>query len=222
MFWFGLFDCAIFVMIIAYIIFRLYVWSCYRQFVWMTMAELNGRKFPISNADLKTLVKECHAAVDGTGINFGTPCRPNYEQTLQVCEGLPDANRPEAFVGMVFDLIGVKIKGITCFHGICQFRNSLINYDMICAGGALGLIIFTRIMKCMANQCVKNYKRSIQKTHGQEVKEFRDRQNLQRSGGYFTGSPRGGYSSAGMGGYPSAGVGGFHGPPGSSPPGGFV
>lgn len=212
--WFKIFDGIITLLILAYIIFRLYVWSCYRQFVWMTMAELNGRTFPISDANLKELVANCHKAVDGTGVQMGTPCRPSYTQTLQVCEGLPDSNRPEAFAMLIYNWFGWKTKGVTCFHGVCAFRNQLVEYDWICVWGVIGLLICTRCCKCFADQLVKNYKRSMQKTHGDDMQNYRKQQNLMKSGGAskvqtnYSGMPGGAAGSTNVG--------------QAAPPGGYV
>lgn len=213
---FKCFDCIIMLVICSYIVFRLYVWSCYRQFVWMTMAELHHAKFPISNVDLKALVGQCHREVDGTGIAVGAPCRPNYQQTLQVCEGLMEANRPEAFVGMIYNVFGWKVKGITCFHGVCAFRNSLVEYDWVCIWGVLALLICTRCARCGADQCVKRYKRGLQASHSKDIKEFHDLRSMKSGGGSSAGYQQQGYSgvSGGSGGGTNMGR--------AAAPGGFV
>jgi len=166
-------DCLVLLAVGAYTLFRLYVWSCYRQFVWLTEAQMNGRTFPISNHDLKELVQKCHDAVDGTGALPGTPCRPNYNQTLTVCNTLPDVNRPEAFVGLVYNIFGWHVSGVTCFHGICEFRDKIAGYDTYCIIAVICLLIATRCCKCMANQSVKNYKRAMQKQSSVQLAEAR-------------------------------------------------
>jgi len=192
MYCFGCFQCLVFLMIIAYALFRFYVWSCYRQFVWMTEAQMNGMTFPISNQDLKDLVQKCHQAVDGTGTLHGTPCRPSYNQTLQVCESIPETNRPEAFVGLLYDWFGIHAKGITCFHGICEFRNKLVEYDYSMVFGAIGLIVLTRFAKCWADHLVKSYKKSCQAKaalKNQDRSKYSGTGASYYSGGQYGGSP---------------------------------
>jgi hypothetical protein len=172
---YGCTNFIVFAIVFAYAAFRFYVWSCYRQFVWLTEAYLNNMTFPVPDAVLKNLVKKCHEAVDGTGLDrgLGTPCRPNYAETLRVCNNIPDANRPEAFVGLIYNWFGIKIKGPPCFHGVCAFRNQLVNYDTVCIIGAIALIIFTRCCKWWADYRLKAYKRDLQSKHGEMIKNMR-------------------------------------------------
>jgi hypothetical protein len=168
---FSLFNFLIFVVVIGYGLFRLYVWSCYRQFTWLTMAKLNQQPFPISDANLHALVDQCHKLTDGTGAAPGTACKPNPPQVLSVCNTLPDNNRPEALTGVVYQWFGVKIKGVPCFHGMCELRDKLVVYDPICFGGAICLVLLSCILKMVANWCVGLRKRSLQKKQADDFKK---------------------------------------------------
>lgn len=176
-------DCFIFLLILGYLAFRFYAWSCYRQFNWLTIAQQSGRSFPISDDDLHDLVKTCHDATDGTGVAPGTtPCRPTANQTLWVCESILENNRPSAFVGLFKEWFDWKIKGIDCFHGICSVRDKLAAYDWEAFLLAIFLILLARCCKCWADQSVKAYRKRCQKLNADRISETKD-----MSMGYQTG-----------------------------------
>lgn len=164
-----LINFLVFIAVVSYCSFRFYVWSCYRQFRFLTMAILNQQTIPISNAHLKDIVDQCHAKVRGTGIAEGDPCRPNANQTLYVCGHLPHENRPEAFRTLIYDWFGADIKGIGCFNGLCKFRDDLVEYDHICAAIAIGLVLFTCVCRCCINQYIKEVRKAAQRKQGDEI-----------------------------------------------------
>jgi len=179
------FDCFVFLAIFLYAACRIYVWSCYRQFVWLTMAYLNAWPLlpttqnpdgkPISDSQLEDVVNKCKKATVGTGAITGqNPCRPSYNQTLVVCNLLPDDNRPEAFVGLVHDWTGLDIKGFTCAKGVCEFRDLITQYDQYAIGVAVVLFLLTRICKCEGNKMVKHKKKEIQKKSSLRMKTHKD------------------------------------------------
>jgi hypothetical protein len=142
------YNCLVFLAVLAYGIFRAYVWSCYRQFRWMTMAILNHQALPISNAHLHDIKNKCAEKVRGTGIVAGADvCRPNSTQTLYVCENIPDSNRPEAFVGVVYETLGWNVRGFECKHGICAFRDKLVGYDHWLVIAMIALVISSFLFK---------------------------------------------------------------------------
>jgi hypothetical protein len=161
-------NCWSFLLIIAYLLYRWYLWSCFRQFRWITMWINNGRTMPAPYEQLRDLEKECHKAVTGTGEPTGTPCRPNNTEVLTVCEELTgslEANRPEAFTALIYDTLNVKTKGISCYHGCCRHRNEIVDTSL----GAwlwvaiVVLLILTRVCHCCATQYIKNKKKSFQR-----------------------------------------------------------
>jgi len=155
---------VIFFGVTAYCIFRFYVWSCYRQFRWMTMAYMNEATFPISKADLRSIVNACKEQVKGTGMADGVPCRPSPEQIEAICVSEPGGQRPAAFVMLVYNYLGINLNhGVPCFHGICKFRAHLVENDksiiMIC----VVLVASTFVFRCLCNQCIKCYRRALQR-----------------------------------------------------------
>lgn len=211
-------NCFVFLAIIGYAGFRFYVWSCYRQFVWLTSAQMLNQTSPaapISTAHLRDLAKKCNDIVRGTGTPPGTPCRPSYLQTLNTCETLPDSQRPEAFVGIAYDVFGLDdFQGLQCFHGICKFRDQLTTFDWYTVWIALFLILLTRCCKCYGDIWIQNYKKKCQKENALRLQEFRA--SVMRTRGGTLGSPaiaaaqaQGGYTygGAGLGGYGGGGFG---------------
>jgi hypothetical protein len=167
---FHLCNCLVFLAVLSYACFRFYVWSCYRQFSFMTMAVLNSQPLPISNAHLHDIVEKCHDKIRGTGTAAGMDtCRPNETQILYVCENLPQQNRPEAFVSLAYDILGVNIKGFTCFDGICKLRDKLAAYDNTCIAIAIGLILSTCVCRCLGNLCIKNMRKQSQKAQSDRI-----------------------------------------------------
>jgi len=177
---FGLWDFLCIFAVLLYGVARIYVWSCYRQFGWLTQAQLNGWPListpqypdghPISNFQLADIRKKCTAAIVGTGAIEGeNPCRPNFNQTLYVCENLPEANRPEAFVGLAHDWFGWNVRGVTCAHGVCVLRNRIAEYDHLCVITVIFMVISTRLCRCFANDIVKSAKRKFQKRNADQM-----------------------------------------------------
>lgn len=165
-----LYNCLVFLAVLAYCIFRAYVWSCYRQFRWMTMAILNHQALPISNAHLHDIKEKCAEKVRGTGIVPGADaCRPNATQTLYVCENIPETNRPEAFVGIVYETFGWNIKGLNCKHGICAFRDKLVNYDHLLIAAMIFLVISSFAFKWAISCCIKCKRQSMQQRAKDEM-----------------------------------------------------
>jgi len=172
MFLFGLFQCVVWLLIIGYCIFRFYVWSCYRHFVWDTIAVLRGAEFPISDANLHEYVKDCHERFDGTGLGHGNgpttllaeACRPNSSTVIYTCENLPLGQpRPEAFTMLAKEWFGITMNdGVQCFHGICKFRNKLVEYDYTIAIAGVCLFLLTFVCKCCMNNCIKSVRKSYQ------------------------------------------------------------
>lgn len=107
---FGFSQCLVFTLALVWGLFRWYVFSCYRHFRWVTIAkDTTGVAFPISIADLRSLVKECHEDFDGTGIQ-NTRCRPTSSEIQAVCQadGLPPGQpRPEGFTILAEQLFGI-------------------------------------------------------------------------------------------------------------------
>jgi hypothetical protein len=170
--------CLAFVVLVllGYGAFRFYIWSCYRQFKFMTMAVLNKRPMPISDANLKTLVTQCHDAIRGTGASPGTACRPDSRQILQVCERTPENNRPEAFAHLIYDMFAIKLPWYPpCFHGICAFRDNLVQWDRVCIIACISLVIALICCKLCGDASVSSYRKRMQKQAATQLMDAKTR-----------------------------------------------
>jgi len=168
--------CVFILIVLAMLAFRFYLWSCFRQFNMLTMWQMNGRPWPAPDADLKSLVEQCHQAVRGTGTPVGTPCRPSNNQTYQVCVAIPETNRPEAFQALMYEWFEQKVSGIPCYHGVCHDRNRMVEQDPHGFIGISTIIVLFLVMKlvvCCANQSMKRYKKGLQKNKAQHIQETR-------------------------------------------------
>jgi hypothetical protein len=170
-------DMIVFLLIAGYAAFRFYVWSCYRQFRWITMYQMLYNNIsavtPVATHALRKTKEMCHDSVRGTGIAEGAPCRPSANQTLFICENISETNRPEAFVALAQEYLGWDtFKGFSCFHGICALRDRLPT-TMVAVTTCIALILLTRCCKCWADMQVKDYKRRCQKASAFRLQEFR-------------------------------------------------
>lgn len=134
------------VLIISFTFFRLYIWSCYRQFTALTIAKMHNVTFPVAEGVLKDTVATCK----GIDTMKGTACNPNFDQVLYVCQNVGTADlvgqkRPVAFGQLIYQWFGLsQVESFPCFHGICKFRNSLVEHEKIVYLG-FALIIFAII-----------------------------------------------------------------------------
>merc|ERR1740129_942564 len=168
---FYIFNTVFTLAVVAYVLFRVYVWSCYKQFRWMTMAKLNGASFPISAVSLHKIVKACNEAVRGTGQAEGVPCRPDFEEVLQVCTNEPAGQRPKAMGHFFYNWFGLQKWGIHCFHGVCELRDKIVPYDKIVAVVFLGLLVALCVCRHAANASIAKYKRREQMKTATHIRE---------------------------------------------------
>lgn len=193
---FATYHTLVWVIILGYLFFRFYVWSCYRHFTWDTIALLRGAAFPISSANLHAYVKDCHARFDGTGLSNGAgptnlladACRPNSTVIRAVCQNMPIGQpRPEAFTMLVYEMFGTHMdSGVQCYDGICESRDKLAEYDYTVALGGALLMISTFVLKCMMNSCILSLRKSHQKSAA-----FEQKQRVRPPAGAFPGSTQG-------------------------------
>jgi hypothetical protein len=126
---FGCSQCLVISAFLFWLFFRLYVFSCYRHFKWMTIANqtIAPTAFPISIETLETVVQECHKDFDGTG-TVGGRCRPSEAEVLQICQvgGLPPKQpRPEAYTLVAHQVFGINRGDKTIFgewNGVGCFK----------------------------------------------------------------------------------------------------
>lgn len=191
------FICSLFVVvfIIAFAICRVYVWSCYEQMRWLTMAYMEGHTFPISRENLKDLVQWCHDEVRGTGAKPGIPCRPNSTEILDLCLD-PSAGghfpleqpRPLAFADQVQDLIGVR-HGVGCYSGTCRFHGQFVQYEGIIILGCILLVLLLCVLRFCCSESLRSMKTRQQRERAQDAQrvreEMRTKQQQQQSWGLF-------------------------------------
>jgi len=182
---FALFQFIAFFVASTYAITRLYFWSCYRQFKWITMASLNNETLPIPIHHLKEVVKKCHDKYRGTGHASGIPCRPNESQVVEVCQNealynfsIPNVAhqpRPTAFTALIHDVTGYSMRrGIPCFQGVCETRDLVAQYDKYCIPGCIGLILLTFLMRWFLNYMIRWLRSYLSREHNTRNRQFRD------------------------------------------------
>jgi len=164
---FACWNCWTTLLVIAYIGFRMYVWSCYRRFSWLTMARLNKGQsditFPISFPDMENIGQQCQAEVEGTGLE-GVPCNPNVTQVDEICNEPDNGGTffqttqqpwPRAFSGYQWleDITGNNQVGIKCFHGLCDFRTELVKWEF----SLIFLCVFLVLSNCGVRFCCNSW-----------------------------------------------------------------
>eukprot|EP00927_Polykrikos_kofoidii_P077425 TRINITY_DN74362_c0_g1_i1.p1 TRINITY_DN74362_c0_g1~~TRINITY_DN74362_c0_g1_i1.p1 ORF type:complete len:463 (-),score=47.52 TRINITY_DN74362_c0_g1_i1:660-2048(-) len=163
-------SCNIFVVLLvaSYGVFRLYLFSCYRQFHSLTIASLQNRSFPINSFELTQLPQKCAMAVEGTGIEFGSePCLPSYEQIFHTCMQTPSRQpRPIAFN----ELFEMEIVGPSCFEGVCKIRRDLVKWDETIIVGCIILLVSTCIIRSYIGQRIQQRQKDMRTALAQEVR----------------------------------------------------
>jgi len=185
-------NCWTFILIIVYLTFRVYVWSCYRQFRIQTTAHLQNETFPISIARLVDIHKECSEKVRGTGADDGTtPCRPSVEQVQHYCKadfpmlqettGQPS---PRALSMLVYKLTGVLSKGVSCNNNICTLRDKVAEWDCLLYGCCIFLVLFVCFCRMCSHSAVRQMKHGQKSRQAEHVKTMnnvlRDPRHRQR------------------------------------------
>jgi len=175
---FGIINTIVSLTVIGYAIFRFYIYSCYRQFTALTIADLKQppTQFPISDYHLHKLVLGCEHDFEGTGISGGS-CRPTNDQIMDRCESLPSNQpRPSAFTHIFNEMFGTEIEGAKCFEGICDFRAKLVEWDWTLALCCVLLVLATFGLRYCLNECIRMDKASMQRSRAEELKQSRKKQ----------------------------------------------
>jgi hypothetical protein len=124
--------------------FRGYLWSCWRQFKWITVAQHQNRTMPMTTGELAQSWIDCQSSIKGLSLRAMDPhdprraCVPKDEEVLHHCQDLPDMMRPRAFVGLAQQLhegsngfipSSVVGRGLECFGGCCEVRGFMRHFD---------------------------------------------------------------------------------------------
>jgi len=163
----------------AYVCFRVYVGSCYQRFGFVAMAYLNKHTFPISTAALKGVADKCEADMKGAGFDPGLPCKPSYEQVMDMCltreQGghFPaDQPRVRAFAGILADY-GVDF-GIPCSSDMCVINKQLERYDHCTVWFVIAALVVPCLVRIIGNAWVRSVKHSIQRKRAEQTRIFHD------------------------------------------------
>lgn len=132
--WLLIFSC-----VICYLIFRFYLWSCYRQLKWMTVAEHQGLLGePRASKWLVDNWNECQESIMGLSLSHlplgdnRTACAPNETSIVQFCQAVPLAEKPRAFKELADTIRGLELgsfirkllgSGVHCYEGVCKHRD---------------------------------------------------------------------------------------------------
>jgi hypothetical protein len=103
--------------VMVFLLFRFYLWSCYRQFLAITEAKALGKTFPIGTKLMKEILKQCDENVTGTGYATGVvPCRPSNADIEKVCHAPPVQQKwPGAGSMLVQNYLGMDFDGLKCY-----------------------------------------------------------------------------------------------------------
>lgn len=153
-----------FLVILGYLLFRFYTWSCWRQFRMQAIAYLRGEQFPVPIHRLDVIMRQCDKLYKGTGIGAGnTTCRPTSDEVLKFCKedhprlqdetGQPP---PHALRMLVYKTFGVVIPGVPCFEGICDVRAYVAEVDWFLYGICIFLVVFACCCRIGANSAVRH------------------------------------------------------------------
>jgi len=161
---FGCSHCMVIFLVVAYLLCRFYIWSCYRQYRWITIAILNNASFPISTHSLSSLVSKCDDLIKGTGIAPGVPCRPTAAEVIARCEA-PPARQPSpvAFTNFIGELFDIEVQGVPCHREICKFRNKLVDWDEFAFISCAVLILSTCFYRVLAGMLIRYRKQHLNK-----------------------------------------------------------
>jgi len=170
-----------FLLIVSYLLFRFYTWSCWRQFRMLTVAYLRGEQFPIPLARLDSVIKECEKLYRGTGIGEGnTTCRPTPDQVLNFCrvthpllEEQTGQPRPHALRMLIYRTFGVIVPGVPCFEGLCNVRSSIAEVDWLLYGVCVFLVLFACCCRIGANSAVRHLKHTQLTKRSQSAQAFK-------------------------------------------------
>eukprot|EP00425_Heterocapsa_triquetra_P023353 CAMPEP_0195115602 /NCGR_PEP_ID=MMETSP0448-20130528/109531_1 /TAXON_ID=66468 /ORGANISM="Heterocapsa triquestra, Strain CCMP 448" /LENGTH=493 /DNA_ID=CAMNT_0040152723 /DNA_START=95 /DNA_END=1572 /DNA_ORIENTATION=- len=172
---------------VIYITFRTYVWSCYRQFRWVTMAAMHHYSFPMSTQQLQTMVRNCTTQFEGTGLT-GIPCNPNEEQVMGYCthddEGgqFPhEQHKPIAFSVLLHNTLGVDKQGLGCYYGVCSMRDDMVKYDVYILPGVVLVGIVGCLMRIARNKCIRRRRRQQQADQHRETHEMQRKMKEKKS-----------------------------------------
>merc|ERR1712187_988520 len=176
---FSLINTLVLLTVVGYAIFRSYIYSCYRQFEAVTIADLKHTPFPISDYHLHKLVQGCEHEFEGTGIDGGVSCRPSTDQIMNTCESMPyNQPRPTAFTHVLNEMFGTEIGGAKCFEGLCEFRAKLLEWDWTIAFCCVLLVLATFGLRYCLNECIRIEKAGIQRSRADELKKSRKQQTV--------------------------------------------
>jgi len=155
---------------LAYFVFHCFVWSCTRQFYWLTMAKASGATFPISKANLHAVIVNCTIMYAGTGVEDGIPCKPNEEQVLAVCNDPPQV--PLALGKFIYDYTGFTLKhGFKCWGGCCAIDDEIRQYWYIGPAIAVAILLSSVFYKGIANHRIKTARIEMSKERQDGMKK---------------------------------------------------
>lgn len=160
-----------------FLFFRMYLWSCYRQYYTLTIAKLKGKTFPVSTVEQADLRDECDDEYVGTGADDGTTaCRPLDNETEYMCEHMaieqPEQPKPEAFVLALHEYLDISIShGVPCKPELCSVRNKIAPLDWLFYS-VLVLCFFSTWICKWTTRCV--IQRRHRKLVAEQARKMRD------------------------------------------------
>lgn len=175
-------NCFAIVLLLGYCFVRFYIFSCYRQFRLLEMANANGTSFPVSTDTLSDMKKDCDRQFAGTGLasDGSSYCRPSRDQIEFYCEH--GVQHPVAGRMLMREWFDVKnAPGFECLGEICRYRGQMVDnhVDEWTVLVVFVLIISTCLCRCMANSCVIRYRTKLQRKRATEQTDLKVRLKTQ-------------------------------------------
>lgn len=175
---FSICQFLVWIVIVAFSIFRVYLWSCYDQFRKITQAALLNDTLPMSTFELNNVSKYCRHKMRGTGVQDGMDsCRPSGQQIQEHCQpdflNMHDQPRPTAFVNFINRMFSLDIEGVPCKQNICKIRNAVVSEEMYIYISLAVLIVLLCCCHTYANHLIRAKKSKLASLHAKESNEMK-------------------------------------------------
>lgn len=176
--------------VVVWFIFRSYIFSCYRRYRWMTMAEqqdpsIHNELVSLTTGQLRAKYLKCQRSVLLPKNDTRWDCDPPDAVVQARCEMADkEEMRPRAFgdfaeffdpldKGITLPVVGnFSIRGVSCHPEVCKWRNKwIMKVDAMSVGILLALVLLNCLVRCVINRRIKKHKRETMEKRKRREKE---------------------------------------------------